>query len=134
MFKSLFILNCDWEVHAFPNMILIRFGSLSWYPVLAVWGRNCQQCLGRISNIWNHLGTYHMRGWGWLLCQPQFLMHKKYTLGCVTCPPLKSSWIQHESCDCSIEQNSLGDFIFPVQRPRGTHSLKKQIKFVKEKQ
>lgn len=28
MFKFLFILNCDWEVQAFPNMILIHFDSL----------------------------------------------------------------------------------------------------------
>lgn len=129
MLKSLFILNWDWEVQAFLNMILIHFCSLSWYPALALWDRNYQQCLSSISNIWNHLGTYHMQGWQWLLCQLQFLMHKKYKLGYVTCPLLKSFWIQHESCDCSIEQNSLGDFIFPVQMPRGTHSLKKQIKF-----
>lgn len=89
MFKSLFILNCDWEEQAFPNMILTHFGSLRQYPVLVISGRNCQQCLGSICNIWNHPGTYHMQGWWWLLCQTQFLMHKKYMLGYVICPPLK---------------------------------------------
>ena len=70
MFKSLFILNCEWEAQAFTNIIVICFGSLRQYPALAVPGRNCQQCLGRMSNIWNHLCTHHMQGWWWLLRQP----------------------------------------------------------------
>lgn len=126
-FKSLCISNCDWEVQAFPKHDFNPSRQPQALPCAGISGRSCPQCLGSISNIWNHLGTYHMQGRWWLLCQPQFLMHTKCMLGYVICPPLKSFWIQHEYSGSYIEQNSLGDFVFPVQMPRGTHSVKKYI-------